>query len=279
MALAGVFEAKGGLPDALMRLRKRIAAYPRGERSAIEFFLAALAAGRKKATPAEAVTIPSQIENLVFEGGDFFPGFASYYWFKSARSRIDLLLTLLTPEGVDVGREGDERAAEHARSSRPAAPPVRIRTDATPEANPRGPEWMLSNVGLELAVAFKSNPDDPVWKGVTDDNAPAYQLWFQRILLRAKLLSLHSSSEISDEMEALLAQVAKEAQRSHELSPILLLILAHQFVDADIMLRSLNTTRWVARMVERSSCAPTPESCIKQLQARFPEYTGHFTDF
>ncbi len=145
------------------------------------------------------------------------------------------------------------------------APLVKISTDR----GKRGPDWMMSNVGPELAVYFRPSPSDQVWKGITEENAAAYQLWFQRMVLRGNLRSLHSSIQITDEIGATLVSVANEALDTHHLQVPLLLILAHQYVDADQMMRGLNTTCWVAKMVERNDYAPSPESYVEYLRERF----------
>jgi hypothetical protein len=60
-----------------------------------------------------------------------------------------------------------------------------------------------------------------------------------------------------------------EVARPHNLNSALLLILAHQYVDADQMMRGLNTTTWVAKMVERDNIAPSPESYVEYVKGRF----------
>lgn len=171
---------------------------------------------------------------------------------------------LFRNEGILEKRSAQPQAAPLLAPT-PTVPLVEISTDR----GKRGPDWMMSNVGPEFLVEFRPRPSDQVWKVVTDQNAAAYQLWFQRMVLRGKLHSLHSSSRITDDIGATLVSVANEALDTHHLSPLLLLVLAHQYVDADIMMRGINTTCWVAKMLERNTYAPPPESYVEYLRERF----------
>lgn len=173
----------------------------------------------------------------------------------------------------------NEGIAGNRRSTRPAPPrslvaptpprtlvaPIKVSTDG----GKRGPEWMLSNVGHELAIHFRPRPADPMWKLITTENAPAYQLCFQQILLRAGLLNLYSSNQIDDDIATKMGEAMEEVARPHNLNSALLLILAHQYVDADQMMRMLHTTTWVAKMVERDNFAPSPESYLQYVKERF----------
>jgi hypothetical protein len=100
-------------------------------------------------------------------------------------------------EGIlfrNEGVAGNRKAYSRPPPSRGTAPPIKISTDS----GKRGPQWMLSNVGPELALYFRPRPADPVWKLITEENAPAYQLCFQQMLLRAGLMKLYSSNQIDD---------------------------------------------------------------------------------
>ncbi len=169
-------------------------------------------------------------------------------------------------------------SAGGAAKSRTRAPPPAAPPEASPTSPPvqiststgkRGPDWMLSNVGPELAGYFKLRPMDPVWKCVTWEKAPAYQLWFQRMLLRAGLLGLFSSSTITDEIATKMAEVATEAGETHDLNAQLLLVIAHQYVDADAMMRGIHTTDLVATIMSRPDFAPSPEGYVTYLKERF----------
>lgn len=171
-------------------------------------------------------------------------------------------------EGIlfrNEGVAGSRRAYSHPPPTRRSIPPVKIGTDA----GRRGPEWMLSNVGPELAIYFRPRPADPIWKQITEENAPAYQLCFQQMLLRAGLMQLHSSDQIDDEIATKMVEAMETVARPHNLNSAVLLILAHQYADADQMMRGTNTTNWVAKMVERDNMAPSPESYIEYVKGRF----------
>lgn len=145
------------------------------------------------------------------------------------------------------------------------APPrsSRVLVEYSRDEGKRGPDWMQNNVDPILGLYFTPQPSDPAWKQITEENVAAYQLWFQRALLAAQLHKAYTSESLIGERAEAVCKTAFKAKDEHGLNPLLVLILAHQYVDADQMLRGLHTVDWVAFMMRRDSCAPPPESVAK----------------
>jgi hypothetical protein len=122
---------------------------------------------------------------------------------------------------------------------------------------------MQNNVDPILGMYFTPQPNDQAWSQITAENVAAYQLWFQRAVLAAKLHEAFSSESLVGERAEAVCKTAFKAKEEHGLNPLLILVLAHQYVEADQMLRGLHTVDWVAFMMKRDACAPPPESVAR----------------
>lgn len=122
-----------------------------------------------------------------------------------------------------------------------------------------------------LELMFEPRPNDPVWKLVTLDNLGEYQKWFLAAERRAELGKLFSSNRIDDETDRKICDVVDEFAKATTLHPMILLILIHQFVDADHLLRQFWRGEWVVQMAQRPNYAPQPEAYVKYIKERFFE--------
>lgn len=120
-----------------------------------------------------------------------------------------------------------------------------------------------------ITSGFSEQPSDPVWRRVTTSNLAAYEKWFALMRSRCSLSSFNSSNAFTDEVDDTLASLAGDAQGQDGLNSMLLLIVAHQFADADIMVRTLHASHWVAYSTQREPFAPQPESYLAYLTERF----------
>jgi hypothetical protein len=127
----------------------------------------------------------------------------------------------------------------------------------------------MSNVGPEFAVTFQPRPNDPAWRGVTEINAAAYQLWFQRIWWRADLRECSSTAQLTSSAELKMVEIANEAHSTHGLNIGVLLLVCHQFMDADPMMRGIHTTCWVAKMMERPDWAMQAEDYVRLIHDKY----------
>jgi hypothetical protein len=154
-------------------------------------------------------------------------------------------------------------AAARTHGEEPAPTPPRVLVEYSKDDGERGPDWMQNNVDPILGLYFSPQPQDPAWRQITAENVAAYQLWFQRAVLNAKLYEVHSSESLVGERAEAVCNTAFQAKEEHGLNPILILVLAHQYVEADQMMRGLHTVDWVAFMMKRDNCAPAPEDIAK----------------
>jgi len=152
----------------------------------------------------------------------------------------------------------DDRGKTHVGESTSRSP--RVLVEYSRDEGKRGPDWMENNVDPILGHYFAPTPTDPVWSHITAENVAAYQLWFQRAVLRAKLYNAHSSESLVGDRAEAVFNTAFQAKEEHGLNLLLVLVLAHQYVEAEAMLRGIHTVDWVAFMMTRNACAPSPES-------------------
>ncbi|MBZ5639187.1 MAG: hypothetical protein LAO51_10610 [Acidobacteriia bacterium] len=153
-------------------------------------------------------------------------------------------------------------AARTPKQELPSAP-RKVLVEYSEDQGKRGPDWMQNNVDPILGLHFSPQPRDPAWSQITAENAAAYQLWFQRAVLKAKLYEAHSSESLVGERAEAVCNTAFQAKEQHGLNPIIILVLAHLYVEADQMMRGLHTVDWVDFMMTRPNCAPAPEDIAK----------------
>lgn len=154
---------------------------------------------------------------------------------------------------------GLRRAEKSEPKATPAPKPVgTLLVPYSTDDGKRGPTWLQDNVDPILAIYFRPQPDHPAWKQITEENVSAYQLWFQRALLAAELHKLDAPEQLSGEKANAIADLAWKGKEVHGLNHLLILILAHQYIEADRMIRGMHTTDWTAFMMTGDSCAPDP---------------------
>lgn len=121
----------------------------------------------------------------------------------------------------------------------------------------------------ELGIYFKAQPSDPVWKVVTPRVAELIQQGFLEIWQRTDLEKYTDTNSLLPEIIDIIGEVANKVGEPNNLNPAFIILLAHQYVDADQLMRQIYRTRWVAFMVSRNSCAPSPESYDKYIMSRY----------
>jgi hypothetical protein len=147
----------------------------------------------------------------------------------------------------------------------------------TTDANESQAELAKLNVAMARAFSVEApaptnRPDpsnDSVWKLVTPANLEHFQFWFVEMVQRANLQRFIMTKQIDEDTAELMSQVANEAIDASGVHPAILLTLAHQFVDADELMRQLHFRDWVAFMMTRPVCAPQPERYAEYLKERF----------
>ena len=129
----------------------------------------------------------------------------------------------------------------------------------------RGPGWMGEHVDPIVGDAFEPRPHDVIWRFVTAENVSAYQLWFQRMVVAGELQKLSTSRSLQEPEKKVMLDLACKAREEHGLHVIVLLVLVHQYINADFVLRSMHTLEWVAEMVKRVGYAPPPEQVARAV--------------
>lgn len=121
----------------------------------------------------------------------------------------------------------------------------------------------------ELGIYFKAQPNDPVWKVVTPQIADLIQQGFLEIWQRTNLEKYTDTNSLPPEIIDLIGEVANKVGEPNNLNPAISILVTHQYVDTDQLMRQMYRTRWVAFMVSRNSCAPSPESYHKYIMSRY----------
>lgn len=121
----------------------------------------------------------------------------------------------------------------------------------------------------ELAIYFTAQPKDQIWGALTEQKAEAAQLGFMEAARRANLDKFTDTNSLPAEVTDTICDVANEIGEKNDLNPFFTILLAHQYVDADQVMRQLHKTRWVASMVSRSNSAPPPESYVKYIKSTY----------
>jgi hypothetical protein len=180
---------------------------------------------------------------------------------EEERDGLKKLIDVITPAANAQGASEDPKK-NRGITSRPPGP-AKVLVEYSKDQGKRGPDWMQNNVDPILGMYFTPQPNDQAWSQITAENVAAYQLWFQRAVLAAKLHEAFSSESLVGERAEAVCKTAFKAKEEHGLNPLLILVLAHQYVEADQMLRGLHTVDWVAFMMKRDACAPPPESVAR----------------
>jgi len=121
----------------------------------------------------------------------------------------------------------------------------------------------------ELSIYFRPQPKDQIWGALTAQKADTVQQGFIKAADRANLDKYTDTNSLPTEAISTICDVANEFGEQNDLNPSFIIMLAHQYVDADQMMRQLHKTRWVASMVSRSDFAPPPESYVKYIKSTY----------
>lgn len=128
-----------------------------------------------------------------------------------------------------------------------------------------GYEWR----NKELSIYFDPKPKDPIWKAVTNQIAEIIQEGFLEIWQELKLDQYSISNPLPHEALCKINEIANRIGEKHNLNTIFILIITHQYVDADPLIRQIHRNRWVASMVNRLENAQPPETYIEYIQATY----------
>lgn len=121
----------------------------------------------------------------------------------------------------------------------------------------------------ELGIYFKAQPKDPVWGAVTEQKAEAIQKGFIEAARRANLDKYTDTNSLPSEVIDTICDIANEIGEKNDLKPIFVILLAHQYVDADPTIRLSHKSRWIAWMVSRWNSAPPPEAYMKYIKSTY----------
>ena len=141
----------------------------------------------------------------------------------------------------------------------------RFRNKRTRLAESKAYEWQ----NHELGLYFQDRPDDPIWKVVTPKIAELIQQGFSEIYRRTELEKYSDTNALPAEVIDIIGEVANRIGELNNLNPSFTILVTHQYVDADKLMRQMFRTRWVAFMVGRNTCAPPPESYIDYIKTRY----------
>jgi hypothetical protein len=121
----------------------------------------------------------------------------------------------------------------------------------------------------ELGIYFTPKPNDPVWKAVMPRTAELIQQGFLEIYERAELEKYSDTNKLPQQVIDTIREVANAVGEKNNLNPAFIILISHQYVDADQLMRQMYKTRWVAFMVERSQYAPPPESYMNYIKSQY----------
>jgi hypothetical protein len=121
----------------------------------------------------------------------------------------------------------------------------------------------------ELAIYFRAQPKDPIWGALTEQKADVVQQGFLEIVRRTNLDKYSNTNTLPSEVIDTICDIANEVGKQNDLNPAFVILLAHQYVDADQVMRQLHKSRWVASMVSRSDFAPPAESYMKYIKSTY----------
>jgi hypothetical protein len=146
-----------------------------------------------------------------------------------------------------------------------------FRSVKLPATKPRGPSQTLSSAkpgsaSDALTPFFVPKPRDPAWQGVTQQNAEYIQQGFLAVWQEARLDRYTNTNALTGNDLDIIARVADEIGARHNVNQWFIILISHQYIDADPLMRQTYRTRWLASMVARSTYAPPPESYTKYIQ-------------
>lgn len=121
----------------------------------------------------------------------------------------------------------------------------------------------------ELNFSFKSNPSDSMWGTINIQCAKHIQQALLDIWLKADLENQSDTNCTPNEVLKVISDIANEYSAKHGIRPAHVIIMAHQYIDADPLMRQLYRNKWVSEMVSRSMYAPPPEAYIKFVKATY----------
>ncbi len=121
----------------------------------------------------------------------------------------------------------------------------------------------------ELAIYFRAQPKDQIWGAVTEQKAEAIQRGFLEIARRTSLDKYNNTNTLPSDVIDTICDIANEVGEKNDLNPTFIILLAHQYADADQVMRQLHKSRWIASMVSRSDFAPPPESYMKYIKSTY----------
>lgn len=139
------------------------------------------------------------------------------------------------------------------------------RSDATLPRQTEDHKW----VNEELGAYFQSKPRDSVWKTINPAKADLIQTGFLELWRTLGLERYKRTDDLPAEAIDRIAAVANSYADKHDLNPSFIILVTHQYVDADPLMRQTYRTRWVAFMAERSSYAPSPESYLAYIKVTY----------
>lgn len=113
---------------------------------------------------------------------------------------------------------------------------------------------------------FTPQPNDAVWSVVTLENAFILQSGFLAIWQRAGLEERKNTNFLSEDVTKKVCDAANEVGEKNNTNPFAMILLAHQYIDADPLIRQVRRSRWVAEMVNRPDYAPPPESYLQYIK-------------
>jgi hypothetical protein len=121
----------------------------------------------------------------------------------------------------------------------------------------------------ELGIYFRRRPTDPAWKNVSPPIADSVQDGFLEICELANLDQYDDTNELPKDVIDVICEVANDVGERNKFNPAFIILVTHQYVDADRQMRQMYKTRWVAFMVSRSPYAPPPESYLDYITAQY----------
>jgi hypothetical protein len=166
--------------------------------------------------------------------------------YRSIRGPLDTTIVLLSEDGL------------MSLFSRPFG--------KRPRTEPEKPhDWKTR----ELGIYFEARPADPVWKAITAANADIIQGGLLEIWQRANLESDTDTNALPKDVIDLICEVANTIGGKSNLNPAFIILITHQYVDTDRIMRQTYRSRWVAFMVTRSRFAPPPELYMDYIKAQY----------
>jgi len=121
----------------------------------------------------------------------------------------------------------------------------------------------------ELEVYFDPQPNDQVWKAVSINNVEQIQQAFQEICRSARLDTYNSTNDLPYEVIETICKIANETGAKFNINPFHIILISHQYVDADKVMRQMYKSRWIAFMVKRADYAPQPETYLEYIKGTY----------